>query len=117
EIESDVARLVELGSPTLEVSGSIPSVNTNSFPTLSGGDDVPADTIAPRVPSIPSMIDQMDNDVDEKMDATESCSVSNPEEDFSFSDESLQPGQRSLDSQKASHVSETQESLGVPLST
>ncbi|KAK4030452.1 hypothetical protein OUZ56_023546 [Daphnia magna] len=118
EIESDVARLVELGSPTLEVSGSIPSVDTNSFPTLSGGgDDVPADTIAPRVPSIPSMIDQMDNDVDEKMDATELCSVSNPEEDFSFSDESLQPGQRSLDSQKASYVSETQESLGVPLST
>lgn len=78
---------------------------------------MPLDTIAPGVPSIPSMIDQMDNDVDEEMDATELCSVSNPEEDFSFSDESLQPGQRSLDSQKASHVSETQESLGVPLST
>ncbi|KAK4030460.1 hypothetical protein OUZ56_023605 [Daphnia magna] len=117
EIESDVARLVELGSPTREVSVSIPGVDTNSFPTFMGGDDVPPDTIAPGVPSIPSMIDQMDNDVDEEMDATELCSVSNPEEDFSFSDGSIQPGQRSLDSQKASHVSETQESLGVPLST
>ncbi|KAK4030432.1 hypothetical protein OUZ56_023499 [Daphnia magna] len=85
EIETGVARLVELGSPTREVSVSIP--------------------------------DQMDNDVDEEMDATELCSVSNPEEDISFSDGSIQPGQRSLDSQRASHVSETEESLGVPLST
>ena len=56
-------------------------------------------------------------EVDEEMDATEMVSVSNPEEDTSFSDVSIQPGQRPLDSQEASHVSETQDSLGIPLGT
>ncbi|KZR97944.1 Uncharacterized protein APZ42_006907, partial [Daphnia magna] len=37
EIETGVARLDELGSPTREVLVSIPGVETNSFPTLSGG--------------------------------------------------------------------------------
>ncbi|EFX62105.1 hypothetical protein DAPPUDRAFT_337438 [Daphnia pulex] len=61
--------------------------------------------------------DQMDNEEVEEMDATEAVSVSNPEEETSFSGGSIQPGQRPLDSQEASHVSETQESLGVPLGT
>jgi hypothetical protein len=117
EIESDVARLVELGSPTPEVQVSIPGVDTISFPTFSEGGDVPLDTIAPGVPVISSMIYQMNNEVEEEMDAIELCSVSNPEEDPSFSEGSIQPGQRLLESQKASHVSETQESLGFPLST
>jgi hypothetical protein len=37
EIESGVAQLVELGSPTREVPVSIPGVDINSFPALSGG--------------------------------------------------------------------------------
>ncbi|KZR96929.1 Uncharacterized protein APZ42_008463 [Daphnia magna] len=78
EIESDVACLVELGAPTREVPVSIPGVDTISFPTLSEGDDVPPDTIAPGVPAIPSMIDQMDNEVDGEMDATELCVGFNP---------------------------------------
>ncbi|EFX69575.1 hypothetical protein DAPPUDRAFT_328969 [Daphnia pulex] len=60
----------------------------------------------------------MDNEVVEEMDATEVVSISNPEEDISFSGGSIQPGQRPLDSQEACHVSETHmESLGVPLGT
>lgn len=117
EIESGVAQLVELESPTQEVPVSIPGVDINSFPALSGGNDVPPAPISPGVPFIPSTIDQMDNEVVEEMDATEVVSVSNPEEDISFSSGSIQPGQRPLDSQEASHVSETQESLGVPLET
>ena len=117
EIESGVAQLVELGSPTREVPVSIPGVDINSFPALSGGNDVPPAPISPGVPSIPSTIDQMDNEVVEEMDATEVVSISNPYEDISFSGGSIQPGQRPLDSQEASHVSETQESLGVPLGT
>jgi hypothetical protein len=59
----------------------------------------------------------MGNEVVEEMDVTELVSVSNPEEDIFFSDGSIQPGQRPFDSQEASHVSETQESLGLPLGT
>jgi hypothetical protein len=59
----------------------------------------------------------MDNEAVEEMEATEVVSGSNPEEDISFSDGSIQPGQRPLDSQATSHVSETQESLGGPLGT
>ncbi|EFX65359.1 hypothetical protein DAPPUDRAFT_333251 [Daphnia pulex] len=59
----------------------------------------------------------MGYEVVEEMDATKVVSVSNPEEDISFSDRSIQPGQRPLDSQETSHVSETQESLGLPLGT
>jgi hypothetical protein len=92
-------------------------VDINSFPALSGGNDVPPAPNAPGVPSIPSTIDQMDNEEVEEMDATEVVSISNPDEDISFSGGSIQPGQRPLDSQEASHVSETQESLGVPLGT
>jgi hypothetical protein len=117
EIVSGVAQLVELGSPTREVPVSIPGVDINSFPALSGGNDVPPAPNAPGVPSIPSTIDQMDNEEVEEMDATEVVSISNPDEDISFSGGSIQPGQRPLDSQEASHVSETQESLGVPLGT
>ncbi|KAI9550943.1 hypothetical protein GHT06_004471 [Daphnia sinensis] len=114
EIESNVARLVEPGSPTREVPGSLPGVDTNSSPiVLGGGDEVPPDTFASGVPSIPSMLDQMDKE----MDATVLVSVSNSEEDISFSDRSIQPGQRSFDRREANHVSETQESLGVPLGT
>ncbi|EFX69572.1 hypothetical protein DAPPUDRAFT_258381 [Daphnia pulex] len=51
------------------------------------------------------------------MYAADVVSVSNPDEDISFSDGSIQPGQRPLDSQETSHVSETQESLGLPLGT
>ncbi|KAI9559532.1 hypothetical protein GHT06_013530 [Daphnia sinensis] len=98
EIESNVARLVEPGSPTREVPGSLPGVDTNSSPiVLGGGDEVPPDTFASGVPSIPSMLDQMDKE----MDATVLIS----------------PGQRSFDRREANHVSETQESLGVPLGT
>ncbi|KAI9550907.1 hypothetical protein GHT06_004528 [Daphnia sinensis] len=114
EIESNVARLVEPGSPTREVPGSLPGVDTNSSPiVLGGGDEVPPDTFASGVPYIPSMLDQMDKE----MDATVLVSVSNSEEDISFSDRSIQPGQRSFDRREANHVSETQESLGVPLGT
>ncbi|KAI9550931.1 hypothetical protein GHT06_001741 [Daphnia sinensis] len=114
EIESNVARLVEPGSPTREVPGSLPGVDTNSSPiVLGGGDEVPPDTFASGVPSIPSMLDQMDKE----MDATVLVSVSNSEEDISFSDRSIQPGQRSFNRREANHVSETQESLGVPLGT
>ncbi|EFX67511.1 hypothetical protein DAPPUDRAFT_115396 [Daphnia pulex] len=106
-----VAQLVELGSPTREVPVSILGVDINSFP------DDPPDPIATGVPSTPSTIDQIGNEVVEEMDATEVVSVSNPEEDIYFSDGSIQPGQRPLDSQETSHVSETQESLGLPLGT
>ncbi|EFX66646.1 hypothetical protein DAPPUDRAFT_116139 [Daphnia pulex] len=78
------------------------------------GNDVPP---APIAPGVPSTIYQMDNEVVEEMVANELFSISNPEEDVSFSGGSIQPGQRPLDSQEASHVSETQESLGVPLGT
>ncbi|KAI9550901.1 hypothetical protein GHT06_004520 [Daphnia sinensis] len=47
------------------------------------------------------------------MDATVLVSVSNPEEDISFSDRSIQPGQRSFDRREANHVSETQQFLGI----
>ena len=87
---NDGAQWVELGSPNPEVLGS-------------GG------------PTVTSTIDQMDNELEEEMDATELASVSNPDDDNSFFNGGIQPGQRSPDSQKASHVSETQESLGVPL--
>ncbi len=117
EIEFGVAQLVELGSPTRELPVSIPGVDINFFPALSGGNDVPPAPISPGVQPIPSTIDQMDNEVVEEMDATEVVSISNPEEDTSFSGGSIQPGQRPLDSQEASHVSETQESLGVPIGT
>ncbi|EFX64271.1 hypothetical protein DAPPUDRAFT_118331 [Daphnia pulex] len=104
EIESGVAQMVELGSPTREVPVSIPGVDINSFPALSGGNDVPPAPISPGVPSIPSTTDQMDNEVVEEMDATEVVSFSNPDEDISFSGGSIQPGQRPLDSQEASHM-------------
>ena len=59
-------------------------MDINSFPALSGGNDVPPAPISPGVPSIPSTIDQMDNEVVEEMDATEVVSISNPDEDISF---------------------------------
>ncbi|KAI9550752.1 hypothetical protein GHT06_004945 [Daphnia sinensis] len=94
-------RLVEPGSPTREVPGSLPGVDTNSSPiVLGGGDEVPPDTFASGVPSIPSMLDQMDKE----MDATVLVSVSNPKEDISFSDRSIQPGQRSFDRREANHM-------------
>ncbi|EFX62199.1 hypothetical protein DAPPUDRAFT_120432 [Daphnia pulex] len=105
EIESGVSLLVELGSLTREVQVLIPGVDINSFPALSGGgNDVPPVPISPGVPCIPSTIDQMDNEEVEEMDATEVVSVSNPEEETSFSGGSIQPGQRPLDSQEASHM-------------
>ena len=116
-IRNDVAQLVELGSTTREVPLSIPGVVSNSSPILSEGDDMPTDTIALEVPSFSSTMAQMDNEAVEEMEATELVSGSNPEGEISFSDGSIQPGQRPLDSQPTSHVSETQESLGGPLGT
>jgi hypothetical protein len=115
QIVIDVAQLVEVGSPTREVEVSIPVGDINALSIPSGSDDVLTNTISPGVSSIPTTPDQIDNDVDEEMDGTERVSVSIPDEDNSFSDGSIQPGQRPLYSQDASHVSETQESLGVPL--
>jgi hypothetical protein len=78
---------------------------------------VPPGAISQPEPSVPTTVDQVDNEEDREMDVTQLDSVSNPEEDTSFSDSSIQPGQRPLDSQEASHVSETQESSGIPLGT
>jgi hypothetical protein len=111
-IGNDEAQLVELGSMTREVPVSIPGVVINSFLILSEGDDMPTDTIAIGVPFFPSIMAQMDNEAVEEMEATELVSGSNPEEDISFSDGSIKPGQRPLDSQATSHVSETQEFFG-----
>jgi hypothetical protein len=95
ELMTDVAQSFELGSQTRKVEGSIPR-GDDSFASFSGIDDV---------------------EEDGEMDTTQLASVSNPEEDISFSSVSFQPGQRPPDSQEASHVSETQESLGIPLGT
>jgi hypothetical protein len=102
---------------TREVPVSIPGVVINSSPILSDGDDMPTDTVALGVPSFSYTMAQNDNEAVEQMEATELVSGSNPEEDISFSDGSIQPGQRPLDSQATSHVSETQESLSGPLGT
>ena len=115
QIVIDVAQLVELGSPTREVEVSIPVGDINACSIHSGSDDVPPVSISSGLPLVSTTLDQIDNQVDEEMDATERDSVSIPGEDNSFSDGSIQPGQRPLDSQEASHVSETQESLGNPL--
>ena len=116
-IGNDVAQLVELGATTREVPVSILGVVINSSPILSEGDDKPTDTIALEVPSFSSTMAQMDNEAVEEMEATEVVSGSYPEGDISFSDGSIPPGQRPLDSQATSHVSDTQESLGGPLGT
>jgi hypothetical protein len=117
-IGNDVAQLVELEATTREVPVSIPGVVINSSPILSeGDDDVPTDTFALGVQSFSSTMAQMDNEAVEEMETTELVSGSNPEGDISFSDGSIQPGQRPLDSQATSHLSETQESLGGPLGT
>jgi hypothetical protein len=107
--------LVGLGSPTREVLGSVPGEENNSPTFSSGWNDVPTDAISPGEPSVPTTTDQMYNELEEEMDETEMASVSNPDDDNSFSDGSIQPGQRPRDSQEVSHVSETQESLGAPL--
>jgi hypothetical protein len=78
---------------------------------------VPPGSFSQNEPSVPITVDQVDNEEDREMDVTQLDSVSNPGEDNSFSDGSIQPGQRLRDSQEASHVSETQESLGIPLDT
>ncbi len=117
QILPDIAQLVEDESPTREVQGSNPGGDVNSFSSISGRDDVPPGGISQNKPSVPTTVDQVDNEEDREMDVTQVVSVSNPEEDISFSDSSIQPGQRPLDSQEASHVSETQESLGIPLGT
>ena len=109
--------MVELGATTREVPVSILGVVINSSPILSEGDDMPTDTIALEVPSFSSTMAQMDNEAVEEMEATEVVSGSYPEGDISFSDGSIPPGQRPLDSQATSHVSDTQESLGGPLGT
>ncbi len=112
-IGNDVAQLVELGATTREVPDSIPGVVINSSPILSEGDDMPTDTVALGVQSFSSTMAQKDNEAVEQMGATELVFGSNPEEDFSFSDVSIQPGQRPLDSQPTSHVSETQDSSPI----
>ncbi len=96
---TDLAQLVEPGSPILEDEGSIPGGDITSFSSIS----VPPDTDEPGEPSIPITMDQVDG---------ESETV-----DMDTSSGSIQPGQRPPDSQEASHVSETQESLGIPLGT
>ncbi len=78
---------------------------------------MPTDSIALEMPPFSSTMAQMDNEAVEEMEATELVSGSNTEGVISFSDGSIHPGQRPLDSQATSHVSETQESLGVPLGT
>jgi hypothetical protein len=117
QILPDIAQLLEVESPTREVQGSNPGGDVNSFSSISGRDDVPPGGISQNEPSVPTTVDQVDNEEDREMDITQLSSVSNPEEDISFSDGSIQPGQRSRDSQEASHVSETQESLGIPIGT
>jgi hypothetical protein len=112
ELMTDVAQSVELGSPTREVQGSIPG-GDDSFASISSIDHVTPGGIFPNDPSA----DQVVIEEDGEMDITQPPSVSNPEEDIPFSSGSIQPGQRPLDSQEASHVSETQESLGIPLGT
>jgi hypothetical protein len=96
---TDLAQLVEPGPPILEDEGSIPGGDITSFSSIS----VPPDTDEPGEPSIPITMDQVDG---------ESETV-----DMDTSSGSIQPGQRPPDSQEASHVSETQESLGIPLGT
>jgi hypothetical protein len=117
QILPDIAQLLEVESPTREVQGSNPGGDVNFFSSISGRDDVPPGGISQNEPSVPTTVDQVDNEEDREMDITQLSSVSNPEEDISFSDGSIQPGQRSRDSQEASHVSETQESLGIPIGT
>jgi hypothetical protein len=117
QILPDIAQLIEVESLTRDVQGSNPGGDVNSFFSISGRDDVPPGAIPQPEPSVPTTVDQEDNEEDREMDVTQLDSVSNPEEGSSFSDSSIQPGQRPLDSQEVSHVSETQESSGIPLGT
>jgi hypothetical protein len=103
---TDIAQSIELGSPTREDEGSIPGGDVNSFSSIS----VPPDTDAAGEPSIPTTIDQVDGE----MQTTDLAYGLWP---VDTSSGSIQPGQRPLDSQEASHVSETQGSLGIPLGT
>jgi hypothetical protein len=103
---TDVAQSFELGSPTREVQSSIPGGDMISFSSIS----VPPDADEHEEPSIATTIDQMD----EAMETSELAFGLWPKD---ISNGSIQPGQRPLDSQEASHVSETQGSLGIPLGT
>ena len=114
---SDVAQLVEVGSPTRDDQGSIPGVAIDSFSTISGRDDVPRVEGSPSDPSQPTTVDQTDNEVDGEMDTSELVTISTPEDYMFLSSGSIEPGQRPRDSPEASHVSETQLSLGIPLGT
>ena len=114
---SDVAQLVEVGSPTRDDQGSIPGVAIDSFSTISGRDDVPRVEGSPSDPSQPTTVDQTDNEVDGEMDTSELVTISTPEDYMFLSSGSIEPGQRPRDSPEVSHVSETQLSLGIPLGT
>ena len=77
-------------------------------------DEVPPEENPPEVPSEPTTVDQVDSEENEEMDTT---SVSIPGDDLFLPPGSIEPGQRLRDSQEASHVSETQQSLEIPLGT
>ncbi|KAK4030305.1 hypothetical protein OUZ56_023307 [Daphnia magna] len=94
-----------------------PTVDADSFPELaqrstmstivvfdkapedpiSKPDEAEIETGVARLDELGSPTREMDNDVEEEMDATELCSVSNPGEDISFSDGSIQPGPKLFD--------------------
>ena len=122
--------MVEQEPPTPEVPSSSPDVGKNSFVNTAGSidaeggaslsvtvDEVPPEENPPEVPSEPTTVDQVDSEENEEMDTTEMASVSIPGDDLFLSPGSIEPGQRPRDSQEASHVSESQQSLEVPLGT
>ena len=125
-----LAQMVEQESTTPEDPSSSPVGGKNSFVNTAGSidaeggaslsvtmDEVPPDENSPEVPSEPTTVDQVDDEEDDGMDTTEVASVSIPEDDLFLPSGSIEPGQRPRDSQEASHVSETQLSLGNPPGT
>jgi len=74
--------------------------------------NVPPKECSPEPETESTTVDQVDSD----LDAIEVDPGSIPDEDISFSSASIRPGQKPPDSQ-TSHVSDSQQSLGIDLGT
>ena len=129
---SVVAQVIETSTEVHEVQGSVPPTSNimhSLFPVfrgnilankpnngeehlLDGVNEVPPKKCSPEPEKESTTIDQ----VDSELDTIEVDPGSIPEEDISFSSNSIQPGQRQSDSQ-TSHVSDSQQSLGIDLGT
>ena len=86
--------------------------NEGEEPLLDGVNNVPPKECSPEPETESTTIDQVDSD----LDAIEVDPGSIPDEDISFSSASIRPGQKPPDSQ-TSHVSDSQQSLGIDLGT